>query len=75
LFFHKDSLKKVAEQAIANKTGARGLRRILETLLNDALFEFPGTEIRYAVVDSNLNVHGFTEDKVGQALKLAGKGS
>jgi ATP-dependent Clp protease ATP-binding subunit ClpX len=64
----------VAEQAIANKTGARGLRRILESLLNDALFEFPGTEIRYAVVDATLKVHGFTEERVGEALKIAGKG-
>ena len=75
LFFHKESMFKVAEQAIVNKTGARGLRRILESLLNDALFEFPGTDIRYAVVDAHLKVHGFPEERVGEALKMAGKGS
>ena len=73
LMFHRDSLRKIAETAISKKTGARGLRRILETLLNDSLYEFPETAVRYVVVDANLNVKGYSEEDVGEALSLAGK--
>ena len=36
-----DALKAVAEKAIARKTGARGLRSIVEDALLDAMFEVP----------------------------------
>jgi len=39
--FTSDALKSVAQKAIANKTGARGLRAIMEEILTDVMFETP----------------------------------
>jgi len=36
-----DALKEIAKLAIEQKTGARGLRSILETLLNELMFKAP----------------------------------
>ena len=41
LNFSKDSLLATAEQAIEQKTGARGLRTILESTLMEVMFELP----------------------------------
>merc|ERR1739844_562841 len=45
LNFTPGALKLIAKSAISKKTGARGLRAILEKLLLDAMFEIPGSEI------------------------------
>lgn len=42
LEFAKDALKVIAEKAIERKTGARGLRSIMEGILLDSMFELPG---------------------------------
>ncbi len=42
LSFTDDALKAIAHRAIKRKTGARGLRSILEDLLLDTMFELPG---------------------------------
>ena len=39
--FTDDALKAVAEKAIRLETGARGLRSILENVMNDVMFEIP----------------------------------
>jgi len=44
LNFTDDALKAIAKRAIARKTGARGLRSILEDILLDTMFELPGME-------------------------------
>jgi len=44
LTFTDDALKAIAKRAIARKTGARGLRSILEDILLDTMFDLPGTE-------------------------------
>jgi ATP-dependent Clp protease ATP-binding subunit ClpX len=40
----EDALKAVAQRAVARKTGARGLRSILEGILLEPMFELPGLE-------------------------------
>jgi len=45
LTFTEDALRAISRKAISKKTGARGLRAILEKLLLDAMFEIPGSEI------------------------------
>ena len=40
--FTDDALKAIAEKAIKRKTGARGLRSILEEILLDTMFDLPG---------------------------------
>ncbi|MBM3558702.1 MAG: ATP-dependent Clp protease ATP-binding subunit ClpX [Alphaproteobacteria bacterium] len=44
LSFQDDALAAVARKAIARKTGARGLRSILEAILLDTMFELPGLD-------------------------------
>ena len=41
LTFTDDALKAIAKRAIARKTGARGLRSILEDILLDTMFDLP----------------------------------
>lgn len=41
LTFTEDALKAVAQRAIKRKTGARGLRSIMEAILLDTMFELP----------------------------------
>ena len=41
LKFDKDAIETIAEKAIENKTGARGLRSIMEDIMNETMFEAP----------------------------------
>ena len=44
LTFTDDALQAIAKRAIERKTGARGLRSILEDILLDTMFELPGMD-------------------------------
>jgi len=44
LDFTEDALRAIAHKAIARKTGARGLRSIMENILLDPMFDLPGLE-------------------------------
>ncbi|MCI8590586.1 MAG: ATP-dependent Clp protease ATP-binding subunit ClpX [Clostridiales bacterium] len=44
LSFDDDALKKVAELAIDRNTGARGLRAIMEEMMQDIMYEIPSME-------------------------------
>ena len=44
LTFTDDALRAIAKRAIERKTGARGLRSIMEDILLDTMFELPGME-------------------------------
>ncbi|KAJ2743760.1 ATP-binding protein, partial [Coemansia pectinata] len=54
LHITRSALLTIAQQAIEKQTGARGLRRIMENLLLEPMFDCPGTSIRYVVVDSEV---------------------
>lgn len=41
LEFQEESLKEIASEAIKRKTGARGLRAIMEKLMQDIMFDIP----------------------------------
>jgi ATP-dependent Clp protease ATP-binding subunit ClpX len=41
LVFTQEALQETARQALSHKTGARGLRTIIEDVLNDIMFEIP----------------------------------
>ena len=43
LEFKQDSLDAIVEKAIERKTGARGLRSIIEEIMRDIMFEIPST--------------------------------
>ncbi|WP_208349322.1 ATP-dependent Clp protease ATP-binding subunit ClpX [Pseudaestuariivita rosea] len=44
LSFTEDALSAIAKRAIERKTGARGLRSIMEDILLDTMFDLPGLE-------------------------------
>ncbi|OAD77219.1 hypothetical protein PHYBLDRAFT_98605, partial [Phycomyces blakesleeanus NRRL 1555(-)] len=54
LKFSNKALRGVAELALEKKTGARGLRRIMETLLLEPMFDVPGSSIQQVVIDSKV---------------------
>ncbi len=43
LEFDEDALREIAKLAVERKTGARGLRSILEAALMDTMFDLPGS--------------------------------
>ncbi len=44
LEFEEDAIREIARKAYEKKTGARGLRSILEGLMNDLMFEIPSDD-------------------------------
>jgi len=44
LEFEKDALYEIAKEAIERKTGARGLRSIIENIMLDVMFELPSRD-------------------------------
>ena len=44
LVFTQDALEAIAEEALKQKTGARGLRSIVEGILLDVMYEVPGRQ-------------------------------
>jgi ATP-dependent Clp protease ATP-binding subunit ClpX len=44
LEFNDEAMRTIAKKAINRKTGARGLRSIMEAILLDPMFELPGLD-------------------------------
>ena len=74
LSFTDEALKAIAKRAIDRKTGARGLRSIMEDILLDSMFDLPGlTSVTEVVVNEEavsptgkpLMIHA--EEKKGKA--------
>ena len=51
LNFRDEALKEIAKQAISRKTGARGLRSIMEDLLMETMFELPNDDLEKVIID------------------------
>ncbi len=61
LEFRSDALHAVARKALERKTGARGLRSILEGVLLDTMYEIPSSqEVEKVVVDESV-IEGATK--------------
>ena len=60
LEFDKDALLEIAETTLKRKTGARGLRAILENVMMDSMYEVPSDKtitsvhVTKEMVDENL---------------------
>ncbi len=55
LEFRQDSLAAIARKSMERKTGARGLRTIVENILLDTMYEIPSDDdIKKVVVDENV---------------------
>jgi len=70
LIFDKKAIDIIVDKAMEFKLGARGLRSICETIMLDAMFEFPSDEskkelkITPTYVREQLTKHSFTKLKV-----------
>jgi len=60
LSFAKDALKAIAQKAIVRKTGARGLRSIIEEVLLETMFDLPSIEGVEEVVVNKEVINGKT---------------
>lgn len=64
-----DAIVRIAEKAIERKTGARGLRSIMENLMTDIMFEIPSRhDIRKCIITKDA-----VDDKADPALVLSGE--
>jgi ATP-dependent Clp protease ATP-binding subunit ClpX len=53
--FREDALRAVAQKAMDRKTGARGLRSILEAVLLDTMYDLPSTDsVTKVVIDESV---------------------
>jgi ATP-dependent Clp protease ATP-binding subunit ClpX len=75
LTFTEDALRGVANKAIKRKTGARGLRSILESILLDTMFELPSVPNLEEVVINAEVVEGRSRPLFIYADRREGRGS
>ncbi|MEK9732706.1 MAG: AAA family ATPase, partial [Pelagibacteraceae bacterium] len=61
LTFAKDALKAIAQKAIVRKTGARGLRSIIEEVLLETMFDLPSMENVEEVILNKEVINGKTK--------------
>ena len=61
LDFREDALRAVAKRAMERKTGARGLRSILENVLLDTMYQVPSMEGLAKVVIDAASIRGDSE--------------
>ena len=61
LEFAEDALLAIARKAIARKTGARGLRSIMESILLDPMYQLPGLDGAEEIVINREVVEGRAE--------------
>ena len=69
LEFKDEAISEIAKQAISKKTGARGLRSILENILLKTMFELPDMENVIKVTVDNAAVKGRSEPIVTYGKK------
>ena len=58
LKFDEKALEAVADKALGNKTGARGLRKVLEDSMLDIMYEVPETDIKECVITEEVIIKG-----------------
>ena len=69
LDFRSEALLQIAKKALKRKTGARGLRSIMEELLMDTMFELPNIDLEKVIVDENSVIHSTDPIKVYKSSK------
>ena len=61
LEFREDALRAVAKKSMERKTGARGLRSIMENILLDTMYDLPSSEDIVKVVIDESVINNVTE--------------
>lgn len=76
LRFTDDALKAIAHEAIGRKTGARGLRSIIERALLDTMFEIPGeSDIRSCKVTREVITEGARPELIREVIRAKKRGA
>ena len=57
-------LEYIVDKSIEFKLGARGLRAIIEAILNDAMFEMPSQNEKKLVIDLQYAIEKFEKNSV-----------
>lgn len=70
LDFDKEALIEVAKIALKKKTGARGLRSILEQTMLDIMYEIPGNEKINKVIINYESIIGTSSPKIMEGEKI-----
>ena len=71
LEFNDEAILEIARKAISKKTGARGLRSILENILLKTMFELPDMEDVIKVTVDSATVKGSSEPIVTYGKKTS----
>jgi len=66
LVIKEEVLDFIVDKSIEFKLGARGLRSILEAILNDAMFDMPSSNAKELVVDINYAKEKFEKSKINE---------
>jgi ATP-dependent Clp protease ATP-binding subunit ClpX len=61
LSFKSDALKAIARASLAQKSGARGLRAVLEKIMLEHMYEVPGSDVQALEIDVEQVTHHFPE--------------
>ncbi|MFC4409866.1 ATP-dependent protease ATP-binding subunit ClpX [Chungangia koreensis] len=69
LSFEDEALKEIAKKAIERKTGARGLRSIIESIMLDVMYELPS---RDDIAECIITKESVTEDAEPRLIKTDG---
>ena len=62
-----DALKEIVRETMSRKTGARGLRSVMEKTLQQAMFEMPGSDVKKLVITAEMVKNGL------KPITVAGK--
>ncbi|MHC1786588.1 MAG: ATP-dependent Clp protease ATP-binding subunit ClpX [Christensenellales bacterium] len=74
LSFEDEALRAIARQAISRKTGARGLRAIIEKVLLNTMFELPGiNDVKRCIVTRRAIEEGAEPELIKEVASLPQK--
>ena len=71
LEFSDDALKEIVRETMSRKTGARGLRSVMERTLQKAMFTMPGSDVKKLVITAEIVKNGLSSTAIidGQAAE------
>jgi len=64
LVFKKDALEAIAYLVSREKRGARGLRSVVERVLQDLMFDIPSENVQKVIIDKNVVLQGKSPKKI-----------
>jgi len=78
LDFTDDALKEIVRETMSRKTGARGLRSVMERTLQNAMFTMPGSDVKKLVITAEIVKNGLSstaiiDTKAAEPLKKSRK--